>query len=103
MPNTDRTPLNEADIQARLVAYPDWQLYEGGLEANFTFPDFANCWAAMAQIAQVAEALDHHPDWQNVYNRLRIRLWTHDAGGITPLDFKLLEQIETHVRHHQGH
>ena len=60
----------------------------------FKFDDFAQAFGFMAQIAVVAEAMDHHPEWFNVYNRLDVTLTTHDAGGVTEKDVKLAERME---------
>lgn len=65
------------------------------LEKTFTFPDFVSAWAFMSQVALLAEKMDHHPDWSNVYNKVTIRLSTHDAGNkITEKDRKLAAQID---------
>jgi 4a-hydroxytetrahydrobiopterin dehydratase len=63
--------------------------------ASFEFTDFTTAWAFMTQVALVAEKMDHHPEWSNVYNRVEIKLTTHDAGNtITEKDRKLAALIE---------
>lgn len=63
--------------------------------ASFEFADFTTAWAFMTQVALVAEKMDHHPEWSNVYNRVEIKLTTHDAGNtITEKDRKLATLIE---------
>ena len=65
------------------------------LYASFEFTDFTTAWAFMTQVALVAEKMDHHPEWSNVYNRVEIKLTTHDAGNtITEKDRKLAALIE---------
>ena len=61
----------------------------------FTFTNFVQAFGFMAQVALLAEKMDHHPDWSNAYNRVEITLSTHDAGGITDLDLELARKIET--------
>lgn len=89
-----RALLSSAEIETRLSRHPNWEIRDHGLWSTFQFPDFATAWAFMQQVAVAAEALDHHPDWRNVYNRVEIKLFTHDAGGITALDFALIAAID---------
>ena len=72
---------------------PGWQLADGKLGRTFTFADFIEAFGFMAKAALVAQALDHHPDWRNVYNRVEVQLWTHDAGGLTDRDFELAAKL----------
>jgi len=64
------------------------------LERDFQLADFAATFSLMSQVAERAEAMNHHPDWSNSYNRLKIRLTTHSLGAITSKDIELAEQIE---------
>jgi 4a-hydroxytetrahydrobiopterin dehydratase len=66
----------------------------GKLHRELAFADFAQAFAFMTDVAREAEALQHHPEWFNVYNRVVIDLTTHDAGGITTLDFDLARRAE---------
>lgn len=88
--------LTDTAIRDTLAALPGWQLEEGGkaLLKNFTFKNFKAAFAFMRRVAEEAEALKHHPEWTNVYNRIAVRLTTHDAGGLTVLDIKLAEAME---------
>jgi 4a-hydroxytetrahydrobiopterin dehydratase len=88
-----RELLAEAEVRARLVELPGWELREGRLRAEYAFADFSEAFAFMMRVAFVAEKLDHHPDWSNVWNRVAIALWTHDAGGITARDLALAREI----------
>jgi 4a-hydroxytetrahydrobiopterin dehydratase len=81
--------LTDAQVQERLEQIPGWELASGKLRRTFKFEDFKRAFGFMTQVALVAEARDHHPDWSNVYNRVVIELSTHDAGGITDKDFAL--------------
>ena len=74
---------------------PDWEIVDGRLHRRFQFVDFVEAFAFMTAVALVAEKMDHHPDWENVWNKVTVRLNTHDAGGITVLDFKLASTMTT--------
>ncbi len=87
--------LSVSEIEQRLKDLPQWSLKSGKLHRDFQFKDFTSAFGFMTQIALFAEKLNHHPDWANVYNRLSIDLHTHDAGGITELDFQLASQISS--------
>jgi len=86
-----RTPLAPAQVRERLAALPGWTLSADGraISRQFAFADFRTAFAFMTQVALAAERADHHPEWSNVYNRVEIRLTTHDAGGLTERDFAL--------------
>lgn len=86
--------LSEDDIEKKLLRFPDWEFYDGAIHAEFEFENFKDCFSAMSRIAFECEALNHHPNWSNVYNVLTISLSTHDANGVTNKDFKLAEAIE---------
>jgi len=88
------TRLADADVTQRLAALPGWTLKAGNLHRELTFADFTQAFAFMTDVAREADALDHHPEWFNVYNRVVIDLATHDAGGITTLDFELARRAE---------
>jgi 4a-hydroxytetrahydrobiopterin dehydratase len=86
--------LDAAEIARRLVALPGWDQRDGKLHRSFEFKDFAEAFRFMTAVAAEAERLDHHPEWQNVYNRVTIDLVTHDVGGITALDFELASRAQ---------
>ncbi len=86
--------LSEEDIEKKLLHLPDWDYYDDSIHAEFEFENFKDCFSAMSRIAFECEALNHHPDWSNVYNVLTISLSTHDAKGVTVKDFKLAKAIE---------
>jgi 4a-hydroxytetrahydrobiopterin dehydratase len=81
--------LEPAEVEARLAGLPGWQLRDGKLCRQFRFADFSQAFAFMTRSALAAEQLNHHPEWFNVYNRVDVALTTHDAAGITELDFRL--------------
>jgi 4a-hydroxytetrahydrobiopterin dehydratase len=81
--------LTDAEIDAALSALPGWTRVGEGLERSFRFADFTRAFAWMTRVALLAEKADHHPEWSNVYNKVEVRLTTHDAGGITAMDIAL--------------
>lgn len=78
--------LDASELADRLRGLPGWELRNGKLRRQFRFGDFSDAFAFMTRVALLAERLDHHPDWSNVYDRVTIELVTHDAGGITETD-----------------
>ncbi|WP_341215749.1 4a-hydroxytetrahydrobiopterin dehydratase [uncultured Wocania sp.] len=86
--------LSDDDIEKKLLHLPDWEYYDDAIHAEFEFENFKDCFSAMSRIAFECEALNHHPDWSNVYNVLTISLSTHDVKGVTEKDFKLAKAIE---------
>lgn len=89
-----RQKLDEAEIERRLQDLPFWTIAGGKLHREYRFADFVSAFGFMASVALVAEAMNHHPEWFNVYGTVRIDLVTHDAGGITELDLKLATRME---------
>jgi 4a-hydroxytetrahydrobiopterin dehydratase len=80
-----------------LKGLPLWRAAEGGRDAiqrTFRFSDFAAAFGFMTRTALMAEKLDHHPEWFNVYNRVEVTLATHDAGGVTERDVKLALEMD---------
>jgi 4a-hydroxytetrahydrobiopterin dehydratase len=92
-PMTRPRKLSAAATDARLSAIPGWTRKKGKLHRIFTFADFSGAFGFMARVALAAEKLDHHPDWANAWNRVTVDLSTHDAGGITELDFRLAAEM----------
>lgn len=84
-------PLDIKHTKEALAKLDNWQLEDGGLAITrrFVFSDFSAAFGFMTRAALAAEKMDHHPEWSNVYNRVEIRLTTHDAGGLTDRDFDL--------------
>ena len=90
--------IHAQEIETRLKSLQEWH-YTGNdaapiIHKSFKFKDFAEAWAFMSRVALLAEKAEHHPEWSNVYNKVEIRLSTHDAGGVTEKDFKLAEAID---------
>lgn len=89
--------LDKDTIETKLLRFPDWEYHENAIHVEFEFDNFKDCFSAMSRIAFECEAQNHHPEWSNVYNILRISLSTHDASGVTQKDFDLAEAIEAIV------
>lgn len=96
MPENIRRRLTDTEIAAWLNIAKGWSLDAGrpALRKEFRFKDFSAAWAFMSRCALLAEKMDHHPEWFNVYNRVDVVLTTHDAGGITPLDQAMAEAMD---------
>jgi len=86
--------LSDAQIQANLEQVDGWTIENGKLHKEFQFDNFISAFGFMTQLALVAESLNHHPEWFNVYNRVTIDLTTHDADGISELDFQWAKQAD---------
>src|SRR5512140_1890027 len=87
-------PLAADEVSRRLGALPAWSGDAAGIRREYRFRDFSEAFGFMTRAALAAEKLDHHPDWTNVYNRVVVSLHTHDAGGITDLDFRLAAEMD---------
>lgn len=81
--------LPASEIERHLTNLDGWVVANGKLHREFKFESFVEAFGFMTSLALVAEKMDHHPEWSNVYNRVEIDLTTHDAGGLTTLDFEL--------------
>jgi 4a-hydroxytetrahydrobiopterin dehydratase len=88
------TKLSQAEVDKALSELPGWTVEGGKLHRDYTFVDFVAAFGFMTGAALIAQGMDHHPEWFNVYNRVRIDLATHDSGGITALDLKLAHAME---------
>ena len=89
-----RRKLSDAEIQTALSSRPGWTVVEGKLHREFKFQDFVQAFGFMTSAALVAESMNHHPEWFNVYSTVRVDLNTHDVGGISQLDFDLAERMD---------
>jgi 4a-hydroxytetrahydrobiopterin dehydratase len=85
--------LTETEVKERLSEVRGWTLQGGKLHRAFECKDFVAAFGNMTRVALVAEAMNHHPEWFNVWNKVVIDLNTHSVGGISELDFKLAGKI----------
>ena len=91
--------LDEKIIAAELKKVKGWSLENSKLHRVFEFRDFSQAFGFMTRVALVAEAMGHHPDWSNAWNKVTIDLTTHSAGGLTQNDFDLAGKIQQISEH----
>lgn len=99
MSQTDATKsgpvkLTAAELELELAKLREWKVVAGKLHREYVFADFVAAFGFMASAALVAQAMDHHPEWTNVWNKVTVDLTTHDAAGISLLDLKLAHSME---------
>ena len=82
------------EINKNLEKVKGWSLNDAVIEKDFIFKDFSEAFAFMTRVALIAETINHHPDWFNVYNIVTIKLSTHAAKGITDKDFEFAKKVE---------
>ena len=90
-----RSKLTEKDLQAALATLPGWSVESGAIVKTYKFGKFADGVAFVQRVAVEADKMDHHPDIDIRYTKIRVALSTHDAGGITGMDTKLAATIES--------
>ncbi len=86
--------LIDAEVALALEALPGWNRDGDHIVRAYRFADFTHAFAFMTRVALLAEKADHHPEWSNVYDKVAIRLTTHDAGGLTARDVDLARAID---------
>jgi len=86
--------LTSDEINSALQNLDGWQIVDGYLSKEFKFKGFIQAMGFMSQVAIHAQVMQHHPEWSNVYNKVKINLTTHDKGGITELDTRFAEKAE---------
>ena len=94
-----RQKLSSDAIKAALAGLDGWTLASdaSSISRTFTFRNFGEAFAFMTRSALAAEKLDHHPEWSNVYKTVEVKLNTHDAGGLTELDFELAKRMNRYA------
>src|ERR1051326_5376070 len=98
MAKMSRAKLSDSEIASRVKSLGNWSVQNGKLHREYKFADFVEAFRFMAASALTAESMNHHPEWFNVWNKVVVDLNTHDAGGITELDFKLAEKMEAFAK-----
>ena len=88
------TAYNHEIIQTKLKDFPEWDFENNGIVRKFQFKNFSEALGFIVQVGILAEKSGHHPELFNVYNKVNIRLTTHDANGVTNKDFDLAAQID---------
>ncbi len=86
--------LSDKEIAAELARLKGWSVQQGKLHRTFEFRDFVHAFGFMASVALAAEAMGHHPDWSNSWNKVTIELSTHSVGGLSKFDFELAGKIQ---------
>ena len=87
-----KIPANSID--AKIKELSGWKFKKDGIEKDFVFKDFSEAFAFLTKIALLSEKLNHHAEWSGVYNKVKLRLSTHDAGGLTQKDVDMAGEIE---------
>ena len=87
--------LEKSELEEAISKFPKWEHQEESLKRDFIFSDFREAFEFMVQVAEIAETLNHHPDWSNSWNKVSISISTHSAGGLTALDLKFVEKVES--------
>ena len=86
--------IDTNQIDHFIQSNPSWTVYNKSIKKEFKFDNFIQAFGFMSKVALLSEKMDHHPNWQNTYNKVTIELTTHDKGGITTNDIKLAESID---------
>lgn len=89
-----RHKLSDGEVSARLSRLSGWTLSGAQIQKTYQFRDFSEAFGFMARAALAAERRDHHPDWSNSWSRVVVSLSTHDASGLTELDFEMAEEFD---------
>ncbi len=89
----EKRKLDSSELEAQLGNVPGWSVRDSKLFREFKFGSFQKAFGFMMRVAAIAEELQHHPEWFNVYDLVRVELATHDAGGVTALDFEFARRI----------
>ena len=88
--------LTDVQVEYALkTTHSQWRLEDKFIRRDFVFKNFVEAWGFMNSVALLAESMDHHPNWDNVYNRVTIQLSTHDVDGLTDKDFQLASAIDS--------
>ncbi|MCB9991041.1 MAG: 4a-hydroxytetrahydrobiopterin dehydratase [Rhodospirillales bacterium] len=88
--------LSDAEIESAMGELGGWELIKdgGAIRKSFQFKNFSAAWAFMSRAALLAEKMNHHPEWFNVWNKVDVTLNTHDVGGLSELDFKMAKRMD---------
>ena len=90
--------LTETEIADHMKSLPEWELGDDRIKRSFRFGDFVEAFGWMSSVALIAEKMNHHPEWRNVWATVEVELSTHDAGGLTALDMKLAAEMDRLAR-----
>lgn len=94
--------LTDTEIASALASLPGWTIAKGKLHREYKFADFTHAFGFMATAATAIEAMNHHPEWFNVWNRVTVDLTTHDSGGVSSKDIELAKKLDSFAAKLQG-
>ena len=86
--------LSQDEIRSHMESRPEWTLAGDRISRSFRFGSFVEAFGWMSSVALVAEKLNHHPEWRNVYSKVEVDLTTHDVGGLSERDFELAAEMD---------
>ena len=86
--------IDKSQLNSFIAKNSSWIIYNKKLKKEFEFNNFIEAFGFMSKVALISEKMDHHPNWQNTYNKVIIELTTHDMGGLTTNDIKLAQAID---------
>lgn len=91
--------IDRNDVAQKLADLPGWALLseKDAIKKSFVFKDFNQAWGFMTRCALLAEKMNHHPEWSNVWNKVEVTLNTHDASGVTELDLKMAAKMNIYA------
>ena len=91
--------LDKNAIHQEMQKIDGWEMVDGkdAITKTFKFKNFSQAWAFMSRVSLLAEKMNHHPEWFNVYNRVEVTLNTHDVGGLSALDFKMAAAMDLYA------
>ena len=90
--------LKEGEIKELSAKIPEWQIHPTHIEREITFQNFIDAFSFMTKVALLSEKYNHHPNWENVYSQVKIKLTNHDLGGISSLDQILASEINNLIK-----
>lgn len=99
MPDTTIEKFDPQTIKTHLETLNGWKMLDAreAIHKSLKFKNFNEAWAFMNKVATLAEEMDHHPEWSNIYNRVEITLTTHDAGGVSQRDLAMAQKIDEYT------
>jgi 4a-hydroxytetrahydrobiopterin dehydratase len=100
MSNDVASPLSDSELEAAVADLDGWACLDGKLHKEFVFDGFVAAFGFITSAALIAERVNHHPEWSNIYNKVWIDLVTHDAGGVTRLDTEFARELDQLARSH---
>ncbi len=100
MPENNHAKIPESEIEQAIADIDGWEKVQGrqAIQKSYKFKSFSHAWAFMSRVSLLAEKMNHHPEWFNVYNKVDVVLTTHDAGGVSALDTKMAKAMNMYAQ-----